>query len=401
MELRDRGDAVEAGITTRNGARTRITARWVIGCDGANSVVRRHIGTETADLGFRHDWLICDVVLRQDRTFLPNNLQICDPARPRTEVSAGPGHRRWEFMLLPGEDREAMDTAEQAWRLLATMGITPDVAVMERHAVYTFEASYARQWRAGRLLIAGDAAHLMPPFAGQGMSSGFRDAVNLTWKLDAVLRGQADASLLDTYTAERCTHVQHAIRMSVDLGKVICQNDVRAAADRDAVMIAMRRRQPTRPAPAPFQPLAGGPLTRGRGGDLTPQPRVVASDGRAGRLDEIVGADRFLLVATVDPRTFLTRGQLRFLAEVGAGLVHLSAKDRALPDDAGDGTATYRLIDPDGAYRTFLSDRHLIGVVVRPDFYVFGGAPDAAGLGVVVDDLRTYLSAALTAAPQP
>ncbi|MGC4892189.1 bifunctional 3-(3-hydroxy-phenyl)propionate/3-hydroxycinnamic acid hydroxylase [Micromonospora sp. DT31] len=399
VELGEVGDSVEAVAVDRDGHRLRITARCAIGCDGANSMVRRHIGTEMVDLGFCHDWLICDVVLREDRAFVPNNLQICDPARPRTEVSAGPGHRRWEFMLLPGEDRHTMDTPEQAWRLLGTMGVTPETAVMERHAVYTFEASYARQWRAGRLLIAGDAAHLMPPFAGQGMSSGFRDAANLSWKLDAVLRGWADDGLLDTYTTERRAHVQHAIKMSMDLGKVICQTDARAAADRDTVMTAMRRRQVSRPEPPPFQSLLAGPLTRAPGGgDLTPQPRVVAADGRTGRLDEIVGGDEILLVATADPAAVLTGEQLDFLAGVGAVLVHLGAEDAEHRETASGvarhlGAATYRLNDPDGAYRTFLADRHLLGVIVRPDHYVFAGASDVAGLRDAVDELRACLSA--------
>ena len=241
--LTEHGDRVAVTLADGGGRRV-ISARWVIGCDGANSFVRDQLGTRVVDLGFSNDWLTCDVVMREPRRFEPNNLQICDPDRPTTVVSAGPGHRRWEFMRVPGESRADLDNPETAWRLLAPSGVHPGNAILERHAVYTFQARYADSWRSGRMLIAGDAAHLMPPFAGQGMCSGFRDAANLAWKLDLVLRGQAGEALLDTYAAERRAHVQHAIGMSVNLGKVICQADPKAAADRDTVMLARRERAP-------------------------------------------------------------------------------------------------------------------------------------------------------------
>ncbi len=154
--------------------------------------VRGVIGTAMADLGFSHDWLICDVVLHEERRFRPNNLQICDPHRPRTSVSAGPGHRRWEFMRTAGETVAELNTEKSAWRLLELFDVHPGNATLERFHVYSFSARYAETWRSGRLLLAGDACHVMPPFAGQGMTAGFRDVTNLSWKLDAVLGGTAD-----------------------------------------------------------------------------------------------------------------------------------------------------------------------------------------------------------------
>ncbi|HSL58679.1 MAG TPA: bifunctional 3-(3-hydroxy-phenyl)propionate/3-hydroxycinnamic acid hydroxylase, partial [Acidimicrobiales bacterium] len=153
-----------------------VTARYVVGCDGANSTVRSLLDVPVTDLGFFYDWLIVDVVLHEPRVFDPINLQICDPERPTTAVSAGPGRRRWEFMRLPHEARDALDDPDRAWELLEPWDVHPGNATLERHAVYTFNARYAERWRTGRVLLAGDAAHLMPPFAGQGMCAGLRDA---------------------------------------------------------------------------------------------------------------------------------------------------------------------------------------------------------------------------------
>ncbi len=388
LRLEQREDGVELLARSADGGQRTISARWAVGCDGANSFVRRQIGEEVTDADFSYDWLICDVVLNEPREFVPNNLQICDPRRPRTEVSAGPGHRRWEFMLLPGETRQQMDTVESAWRMLATFGVTPEDATLERHAVYTFQASCAVEWRADRLLIAGDAAHLMPPFAGQGMSSGFRDAANLAWKLDLALRGLADERLLDSYTAERRAHVQHAIGMSVNLGKVICQTDPAAAADRDAVMIGLRERNLTRPQ-SPFRPLLKGVLAAGApaAGRLVPQPRV-ARGAEQGLFDEVVGTG-FTLLSTEDPADFLGPEQLDYLAGIGARAVRVLPAGTAPERAVGDA-----VVDLDGGFGAFLAATGAVSVLVRPDFYAFGTAADPAGSAALVDALRAQLSAA-------
>ncbi|MEU2878542.1 bifunctional 3-(3-hydroxy-phenyl)propionate/3-hydroxycinnamic acid hydroxylase [Streptomyces sp. NPDC007070] len=387
-------DGAVLHVVGKDGTPRLLRGRWVVGCDGANSLVRRTIGTDFADLGFCHAWLICDLALHDRRAFVPNNLQICDPARPRTQVSAGPGHRRWEFMLLPGERKEDMDDPATAWRLLAGCGITPDDGVMERHAVYTFEAATARQWRLGRLLIAGDAAHLMPPFAGQGMSSGFRDVANLAWKLDLVLAGRAGEELLDSYAEERTAHVQHAIRMSVNLGKVICQTDPKAAADRDEVMIAARERQLARPQQSPFQPLTRGLVWRdGTGrrrrgaGDQVPQPRVAAGASED-LFDEVVGRG-FVFASLDDPRELLGAGRTEFLRSLGARLVRL------LPADADPAAAPAgSVVDTEGGFAAYLHEVGARCVLVRPDAYAFGAADGAEGARELVDALSDALAEA-------
>ena len=228
-----------------------VRARYAVGCDGANSTVRDRIGVVPHDLGFFYDWLIVDVVLDEPRVFDPLNVQICDPGRPTTAVSGGPGRRRWEFMRLPHETREELNDEARAWELLAPWDVHPGNARLERHAVYTFNARYVEQWRVGRVLLAGDAAHQMPPFAGQGLCAGVRDAANLAWKLDLVLDGRAPDALLDTYGQERLPSARQAIEFSMELGKVICVPDPDEAAARDAGHGRVGHRRARRGAGAP------------------------------------------------------------------------------------------------------------------------------------------------------
>ncbi|UOZ02747.1 bifunctional 3-(3-hydroxy-phenyl)propionate/3-hydroxycinnamic acid hydroxylase [Amycolatopsis sp. WQ 127309] len=392
VDTAERDDGVDLTAETSGGARRSFRASWVIGCDGANSFVRDRIGTTSTDLGFAHDWLICDVTLREPREFRPNNLQICDPARPRTAVSAGPGHRRWEFMRLPGERVSGFGDAGNAWRLLRLVDVTPENARLDRHAVYTFRASWADHWQSGRLLIAGDAAHLMPPFAGQGMCSGFRDAANLAWKLDFVLAGVADAALLDTYTAERRAHVRHAVTMSVELGKVVCVVNPAAAADRDGAMLTARSRNigpPARERTA-VKALVTGFLHHGadglpaaHAGDSTPQARVAAG-GRTGLFDEIVGLG-FVLISTLDVASVPDAGSL---AAIGARPVRVRPAGTA----AGD-LAEHDVVDVDDVYLPYLAGLGAVAALVRPDFYLFGVAEDEDGLRRLVRDAAGRLTA--------
>ncbi len=387
VDVADHGSHVELTCVGSTGERQVLSARWLVGCDGANSFVRGRIGTGMRDLRFSRDWLICDVVLDEPRTFDPNNLQICDPARPRTEASAGPGHRRWEFMRVEGESVDELDTVESAWRLLKLFDITPDNATLLRHAVYSFQAKWAESWRSGRMLIAGDAAHLMPPFAGQGMCSGIRDAANLAWKLDLLLRGQAADAVLDTYVSERVKHVQHAVRMSVDLGKVICQLDPAAAADRDTVMIAARERGVGTGAPqAPVHPLRGGLLCSGGGrlaGKLSPQARI-RRGAEAGLFDDVVGTG-FVLLSVEDPRQFLDADALAFLESVGTRLVTVVPADATASGDA--------VADVEDVYLPYLAGAEARAVLVRPDYYVFGQVTNAEDYSALAGDLRQQISA--------
>ncbi|MCF2533249.1 bifunctional 3-(3-hydroxy-phenyl)propionate/3-hydroxycinnamic acid hydroxylase MhpA [Yinghuangia soli] len=371
-----------------------LTARYVVGCDGANSFVRDHLGGTVTDLGFQYDWLIVDVVPHEPRPWHPTNLQLCDPARPTTMVSGGPGRRRWEFMRLPHETTADLDTPEAAWRLLAPWDVTPDTATLERHTVYTFAARWAECWRSGRVLIAGDAAHLMPPFAGQGMCSGIRDAANLAWKLDLVLTGRAAEALLDTYTSERAAHVRNAIAISVELGNVICLADPAAAALRDEYLLKAGGDPEVALPPIPPAVLGPGVLHTdadgipiGTAGQRTEQARVTDATGRTDRLDQITGPG--FVVATTTGLD-LTPETTALLTTLGAHIVHITEPGHLAPP-APDGCPVRVVTDTDGFYLPHMrANGHEIAVV-RPDHYLFGTAATAAELPALLHALAAAL----------
>ncbi len=196
-----------------DGERRTATAGYVIGCDGASSTVRGLLDLPLDDLGFDEPWLVIDVLVNDGALAgLPKTaVQYCNPARPSTYIIGPNRHRRWEIMLLPGEDPRRMEREPEVWKLLAPW-LSPNDATLWRAASYRFHALVACQWRRGRVLIAGDAAHQQPPFIGQGMCQGIRDVVNLCWKLDAVQSGRAAMVLLAPWhrTRRPCHRVDHA-----------------------------------------------------------------------------------------------------------------------------------------------------------------------------------------------
>jgi hypothetical protein len=307
---------------------------------------------------------------------LPIASQWCDPERPTTCVQSGPRHWRWEFMLRPDEQPEDFEDPERVWSLLEPWYRRQD-GPLTRSAVYEFRSMLADEMRRGRMLLVGDAAHLTPPFLGQGLCSGLRDAANLAWKLDLVLRDLASAQLLDSVDAERQPQNEAIIRMAIELGKVLCQLDPVAAAERDATL-----RQAGPPPPLEMPPLTAG-LLHATDSDPLAGARsvqgVVARAGREGRFDDVVGRGFQLIVAAGDPLDGLAAQQRALLDALDATVASLDA-------DAPNGVR-----DLDGRLTGWLMGHSAHAVLVRPDFYVFGSAASAKEVPELLDDLRSQL----------
>lgn len=225
-----RGRSAESLVVGTNGASvtlddgTVVEGRWVVGCDGASSWTRRKLGLPLEDLRFDQHWLVVDLALKEGRgEHLPKVLQqVCNPLRPVTYVPGHAHYRRWEFQIQPGEDADELLAPSGLWTLLANW-VTPEDADIVRAASYRFHAVVAPMMQQGPVFLAGDSAHQMPPFLGQGLNSGSRDAVNLAWKLGLVRSGRASEKLLDTYSMERVPHVRSTVEHAADMGRLIDQ----------------------------------------------------------------------------------------------------------------------------------------------------------------------------------
>ena len=311
----------DAGVTLRLNEHAILEARIAVACDGARSTTRQALGTGIDDLGFHERWLVCDLLLKRPRDDLgDHSIQYCDPDAPATYGRGTGDWRRWEIRL--GDDDPDDWSEKEVWEKLSRW-ITPSDATLERSAVYTFQSRIADKWRDGRVLLAGDAAHQMPPFMGQGMCAGIRDAANLWWKLSAVLSGSAE-TLLDTYQSEREANARAFIEKSVALGRLINQTA--------AGTVPQGRMESIWPDLGPGL----GPRD-GVGGALAPQVRT--SDGR--------------LADDVSEHGF-----------------YVLANDKVL-------NSRFPVIL--GAER-WLRDRKLKGVVLRPDGYALGGFRNAREL---------------------
>lgn len=341
---RDMGDRVIATIR-KGDAQREIHARFLIGADGARSPVRKAAGIRFDDLGFEEPWLVVDAIVQDPDRLPKDNLQICDPARPTTCVVMGEGRHRWEFMIKPGEDPDQVSSDEAIWKMLAPWNVAGAITV-ERKAVYTFRARVAEDWRRERIMLAGDAAHQTPPFAGQGLCAGVRDAANLAWKLAAVLRDGAPADLLDTYQLEREPHVRAVISMAIMMGKTVCITQAWRARLRDAKFTIARALGLLPSGPPSYPAIKAGEILAGSAAAGSYFPQFIGSNGAPSRLDDVLG-NRPWLISTVP------------VASVNPGFEARTLDEPAL-----------------GPFRDQLRDwLGAVGaqaVLVRPDRYVFG-----------------------------
>ncbi len=383
--LRQDEHEVVVEAETPRGARS-FAARYVVGCDGGNSAVRELLGVGLDDYGFCEPWLVCDFELKRSPDGLPSALQWGDPEQPASIFTIDEKHQRFAFML---DDPHQIDevTEEEVWRKVSRW-LRPDEAEPIRIATYTFRSRSARQWRRGRVFLAGDAAHEMPPFLGQGMCSGIRDANNLAWKLDLVLSGEAADSLLDTYQVERAPHVRRITEKAIEMGRLQTIRDAAEARARDEAMLNARvdEGQPAAYAFPAYDDgfLSGAGAGSGRG-RLFPQGRVRDAGDATCRFDDLGGTG--FRVATVDPDV------ARAASSGVTGEIPMDVF--LIHDGTSEGTATAAMTtvnDLDGVYRSWFSEHGCAAAVVRPDGYVFGVTSDHAGLSAILTEVDERLS---------
>jgi 3-(3-hydroxy-phenyl)propionate hydroxylase len=345
------------------GELAQTTARYVVGCDGARSLVRRFMGAALHDLRSHERWIVLDMILDQPPRGVPeaadetgrvvDAIQYCDPSRPTTFVPMPGKRHRWEFMLMPGDDPTTVTKPGRIYEMLKPWSIDPAKSVIERAVVYTFHSALSSRWRRDRLLLAGDAAHQMPPFLGQGLGSGLRDAANLAWKLNAAVRGGAPDTLLDTYEIERSENVRAFIELAVELGGVIQTTDPERARARDQELIAN---------PTMLRPITPR-LESGLHGDAPAPAGTRASQPRLGDgmlLDDKVGY-RFAVLANK-----------RFAAALGPTVRYCQFDEEIA------------VVIATGPAEEYLAGLRAEAVVVRPDRYILGVASTRAELNAVL-----------------
>lgn len=352
------GDRIRITFTDRDdGAGHSIDADYLLGCDGANSLVRTSIGSAMADLRFEQRWLVIDVASTAELEQWDGVHQLCDSRRAGTFMRIGGDRYRWEFRLLDGEAAEDFRGMDALRPLIAPWTGRVDESRLEiiRVAEYTFRAKIADHWRRGNTFLLGDAAHLTPPFVGQGLCAGLRDAMNLSWKLAGVLKGTLDPAVLDTYEQERKPHARSMIDLALMVGRAMTSGGRIGDLLRGLVVPRMhllpglRKKVLDSETPA----LSRGPLVQAAGsltGKLCPNPRT--ADGRL--LDDVLGGG-FAIVTNRE----------------------LSAADRATVEGRG---ATVFVTAPDSEVGEWLREGRATAAIVRPDRTVMLAGRDVSRL---------------------
>ncbi|WP_227981934.1 bifunctional 3-(3-hydroxy-phenyl)propionate/3-hydroxycinnamic acid hydroxylase [Nocardia spumae] len=389
-------EGVELTFRRGDGGTANASARFVIGCDGAKSATRDAVGVGLVGSEYTDTWLIVDAKLPEPIAHIPYFQMTLNPTAPRLTGRLAAGGHRWERKVMPWEDHDELLTPEAARRVIAE-DADPDTAEILRHLIYTFRAKTAEHWRIGRVLLCGDAAHLMPPMIGQGLNSGIRDVTNLTWKIAAVVNDGAPLRILDSYEAERRPHAEAMTKMSVRAGRLVTLQSRSAATIRDAVGGALGRIPPFRERvrqgrwrpPARYRRgfLLASPSPRSPVGRLFPQPLVRTFSGTHHRLDDIAGSGWRIIGWEADPREALSALGRRIADnDLEATYVTLTSPGRRPVHR----DATQRILeDLDEVARPYFKRQPF--VVLRPDHYICAN-PSSTELDSTVRELMQQIS---------
>jgi 3-(3-hydroxy-phenyl)propionate hydroxylase len=367
-------DDAGVSLTVKGDSGERVLrTRYLVACDGANSFVRKKLDIVFDDLAFDEWWMVVDA-FDQGATARPEKcFQYCWPSRPGT-FQPGPGAlRRWEIKILPGEDPATFGERDNVLKVLAAF-TDPSKLEIWRSAVYRFHALLAQRWQAGRILLMGDAVHQTPPFLGQGLSAGVRDAVNLAWKLALVLRGDTAPSVLATYAEERKPHVGALVATAKEFGEIIGELDPVKAVARDKKLRAELQSGQAQTNRQKFIPdLTGGLIAQETpaAGTLFPQPDVETAHGKV-RLDDTLAPE--FLIAAVSPDA------LKALTPQSIAIWHRLRGQRLVIKETGTLLADW------------LKQNGIVAAVVRPDRAVYGGARTGDELNALIARLDAQLS---------
>ena len=373
VDVTQDGESVSLTVKDDKGKRV-LRARYLVACDGANSFVRKQLDIAFDDLAFDEWWMVVDA-FDHGATERPTKcFQYCWPSRPGTFLP-GPGAlRRWEIKILPGEDPAEFGKPDNVRQVLKAF-TDPSTLEIWRSAVYRFHALLAQRWQDGRILLMGDAVHQTPPFLGQGLSAGVRDAVNLAWKLALVLRGDAAPSLLASYAEERKPHVSKVVATAKEFGLIIGELDAVKAEARDRKLRAELQAGQAQTNRQKFIPdLAGGLIAAGApaAGTLFPQPDIVTLRGKA-RLDDALAPEFFIAAASPIALGALTPASLAIWNRLRGQRIVIKETGTLFSD--------------------WLDRYDITAAVVRPDRAVYGGARTPDELNALIATLDRQLKA--------
>ena len=397
----------ESGValTLKNseGRSERLQAKYLIGCDGGNSLVRRSLDISFEGKTASNQWIVVDIA--NDPLATPHVYLCCDPVRPYVSAALPHGVRRFEFMVMPGETEAELSKPENMRKLLAKVLPNPDNIELIRSRVYTHNARLAGQFRQGRVLLAGDAAHIMPVWQGQGYNSGMRDASNLAWKLSLVIKGLAADSLLDSYEQERRDHAKAMINLSVLAGHVLAPPKRWQGTLRDGVSWLLNYLPPVKryfvemrfkPMPQYTRGALIVPSEKGSPvGKMFIQPKVLTDAGTTVLLDEVIGENFAIIAWGCDPTWGLTPAQITQWKALGTRFIQvLPDVQLRAPSDAGPDVI--RVGDSTGRLKEWFARGSSSIALVRPDRFL-------AGLAIpqTIDQTCEALARALKVLPQP
>lgn len=371
-------DGVTLNVKGSGGERETVRADWLVACDGGASFIRRTLNIPFEGKTAPNQWIVIDIA--NDPLATPHVYLCCDPVRPYVSAALPHGVRRFEFMVMPGETEAQLSEPHKMRQLLSKVLPDPDNVELIRQRVYTHNARIAERFRVDRVLLAGDAAHIMPVWQGQGYNSGMRDAFNLAWKLALVVNGKAGEALLDSYQQERRDHAKAMIDLSVTAGNVLAPPKRWHGAVRDGISWLLNYLPPVKRyfLEMRFKPMPqyrdGALLAEGEGktspvGKMFIQPKVTLETGQVTLLDEVIGA-RFAIIAWgCNPRWGLTDEQIALWRAVGVQFIQV-VPEVQIHCDQDNVPGVIRVGDTQNRLKNWFAQHDTAIAVVRPDRFV-------------------------------